>query len=263
MVKKTNSAFTMIEVLVVLSIVSIFIITGIYALRGQLAKGRDSKRKADLNKIQNALENYLNDNNCYPAELNFGASLSPYMNIVPRDPIKNTSTNYFYSYDSVTTCKKWYKIYAKLENTNDPVIEKVGCAAGCGPYDGIYNYWVSSPNMNQVAQLKPGELWWPVIGGETQEQVEATPTPVPASSPTPTLEVQVTPTAVPTMPLGTPTPISTLTPIPTDSCVEYEGCGWVCGILPLGCASCCPGTRECVIKDLTPQCCYTEVCPAP
>lgn len=268
MKKRKLAGLTLIELLVVLAILSILILAGVSTYRTQLAKGRDGKRKADLNKIQKALEDYMNDEDCYPSDFSCSASFTPYLKQVPCDPINNDNFNYFYSYDDGTTCKKWYKIYTKLENINDPIIAKVGCAppVGCGP-SGNYNYWVSSPNMNQVAQLSPGELWWPEIGGETQEQVEATPTPVPASSPTPTLEAPVTPTSVPTTPLETPTStpaLPTTTPTPaTDSCVEYEGCGWVCGVLPLSCSSCCPGTRECVIKDLKPQCCYTEICPAP
>jgi prepilin-type N-terminal cleavage/methylation domain-containing protein len=259
MVKKTNLAFTMIELLVVVSIISVLGALAFTGMKVQIAKGRDSRRKADLNRIQNALEDYLNDNNCYPPELDCGDSFSPWLSTVPCDPISNTQSNYFYSVDTPTNpgCKKWYKIYAKLENYKDPVIEKVGCAAGCGPSD-FYNYWVSSPNINLAAQL-PGELWWPEIGGEPEVTEGSSPTPGSTGTPTPTSGVGVTSTPSPTNSPTTPTP----SPVPTGPCFSYSACGWVCGILPLGCGSCCPDTRECVIKDSKAQCCYTQKCPAP
>jgi len=255
-----KNAFTLIELLVVVAILSLLILAGISTMMTQLTKGRDGKRKADLNKIQKALEDYMNDKNCYPppAEFTFGDSFSPYLTSVPKDPLNNNFYNYFYSYDSTTTCKKWYKIYAKLENTNDPVIKKVDCPPpdGCGP-SGNYNYWVASPNMNKVAQL-PGELWWPEIGGGMPAPGGGTSTPTltsPTSSPTPAVGPTSSPTPEPTSPLQ-----PTSTPTLGGDCIEYDGCGWVCGILPLSCGTCCPGHRECVIVDLSPKCCYNLTC---
>lgn len=144
----------MIELLIVLTFLSVLILAFIFTSRQQLAKGRDGKRKADLNKSQKILEDYLNDNGCYPDSFEDVEE--------PTDPLNNTFYNYFYSYDSGEPCKSWYKIYAKLENENDPIIEEVGCADGCGP-SANYKYWVSSPNMADVSQ-QLGEDWWPPIG---------------------------------------------------------------------------------------------------
>ncbi|TSC53600.1 MAG: Uncharacterized protein LiPW31_339, partial [Microgenomates group bacterium LiPW_31] len=140
MVFRKNNGLTMIELLIVLAILSVFILVAIFTYLGQLAKGRDARRKADLDKIQNVLEDYLNDEVCYPepGEILTDGKIckkpfSPYLSQLPCDPINNTFYNYFYSFDSTKTCKGWYKIYTKLENTKDPIIEKVGCAGGCGP----------------------------------------------------------------------------------------------------------------------------------
>jgi len=207
-----NRGLTLIELLVVLAIVAVLIVAAIFAFRAQLARARDAKRKADLNKIQNALEDYLNDTGCYPEPEEIateskicGQSFLPYLSALPCDPVNNDFHNYFYSYDQTEACKSWYKIYTKLENAEDPIITKVGCGDGCGP-SGNYNYWVASTNMNQVAQIHPAEDWWPEIGGAGSSG--------PGASPTPT-EGAAEPTATP--PAG-PTPTPSLPP------GDYYGC---------------------------------------
>jgi len=156
MVFRKNNGLTMIELLIVTTIIALFILVAIFAYQLQLAKGRDARRKADLDKLQNVLEDYLNDEVCYPepGEILTDGKIckkpfAPYLSSLPCDPINNIYYNYFYSYDSTKTCKGWYKIYTKLENTKDPIIAKVGCggsdecpSGGCGPSCN-YNYWVS------------------------------------------------------------------------------------------------------------------------
>lgn len=241
MVFKIKKGFTLIELLVVVAIVAIFILIAIFAYRTQLMKGRDARRKADLKKIQNVLEDYLNDSGAYPDSFTCGkaegTSLEGYASEVPCDPLNNRYYNYFYS---STPQKKWYKIFAKLENTDDPIIEKVGCAppSGCGR-NGNYNYWVSSPNVSTAAQ-QPGEDWGPPVGGAAE--VTVTPTRIPTAMPTPTVTVGVTPmpTAIPT---ATPTP----TPGPPPG-GDYFGCfSGVC--LPIS------GPEQCPAKNyMLPDC---------
>lgn len=146
---------TVIELLVVLAILSIFILVGVWAWKKQLMKSRDARRKVDLKKFQEAIEDYLGDKGCYPdSESNScGASIvpdlgPPYLPEPICDPLNNSRSNYLYSIDPGESCKSWYKIYARLENEDDPIIEKVGCGGGCGPGRN-YNYWVSSSNITQ------------------------------------------------------------------------------------------------------------------
>lgn len=257
MVSGKNRGLTMIELLVVLAILSIFILAALFAYKTQLAKGRDARRKADLNKLQKILEDYLNDENCYPDNLTCGVSFTPYLSQVPCDPVNNIYYNYFYSYDDGLTCRKWYKIYSKLENTKDPIIERMGCASGCGP-SGNYNYWISSPNMNEVAQILPGEAWWPPIAGVTPP--EGAPTLPAGATPTPTPTVIVgptsTPTLTPTPPAGpTSTPTPTIFPTPTSSPVgNYYGCfSGVCA--PLSGPDCEPNYLD---SDCFGQCVFPQ-----
>lgn len=150
---ESRSGLTLIELLVVLAIIAIFILVSIFAWKLQLMKGRDVKRKADLKKLQNILEDYLNDKNCYPASLDTACANSvvpdislPYLSELPCDPLDNSDFHYLYSVDPGESCKSWYKIFTNLEKENDPIITEVGCAGGCGPGNN-YNYWVSSPNV--------------------------------------------------------------------------------------------------------------------
>jgi len=201
----------MIEALIVVATIGILGAMAIFAARLQIAKGRDGRRKADLAKIQKALEDYLNDEGCYPTTLD---ALAGYISEVPKDPINNTYYNYFYSYNGWEACKSWYKIYAKLENTKDPIIKKVGCVTGCGPSRN-YNYWVASPNMNKVEQIVDAENWWPTISGVTPPP-SVTTSPIPTLTPTPTLSLSPTPTFPPGVtPTSTPTALPTPTPFPT------------------------------------------------
>jgi len=134
------------ELLVVIGILVILAIMILLVLNPmtQIKKAHDGKRKADLVKFRNALEDYYNDHNCYPNELD---ELAPdYMSQVPTDP--SPSQSYAYSRPDCDT----YRIYVSLEYEQDPTIAEAGCESGCGPGGGTeggictYNYGACSPN---------------------------------------------------------------------------------------------------------------------
>jgi len=247
----------MIELLIVLGAIALLAVFILFALKTQIAKGRDARRKADLEKTQKALEDYMNDKGCYPNPSEIAneeskicqKNFSPYLGQLPCDPINNAYFNYFYSYDGSEECKSWYKIYAKLENTKDPIISRVGCADGCGP-GGNYNYWIASSNMNKVSQIPGAEDWWPVFppGG--------TPTPTSVFTPTPTPTGIVTPTPTPTLPPGvTPTPTSTSTPTPTPDYNYYGYYGCIDGKCVAIWGDCSTGNCQCPnMNYLVPNC---------
>lgn len=119
--------FTLIEILVTISIIAILSVIGIVAYSSVVRQGRDSKRQSDLRAIQSALEQYNSDQGFYPDAISFGNPLSrptggtPYMNTIPTDPIGNPQ----YAYtalpsacdNSSTKCVN-YCLYALLENSN-------------------------------------------------------------------------------------------------------------------------------------------------
>lgn len=150
--KKTNKkGFTLVELLVVMAIIGILSTLGLVSFRNAQPKSRDSRRKSDLEQVQRALEMYYNDYNDYPSSnggaIQIGSTLTwgvsemkdskgtIYMKELPKDPTGNPEYCYVY-------INKSFKLYARLENTNDPV---VGGPYSCGGVS-IYNYGVASPN---------------------------------------------------------------------------------------------------------------------
>jgi len=119
---------------VAVGIVALLIILTINTFIGQIAKANDAKRKADLNRIKIALEEYEKDNNFYPASVTCptDVGLTPYLQIIPCDP--QTKQSYGYENDG-TAHSGWFKIYALLQtDTTTPHF---------GP-GGAYNYVQSS-----------------------------------------------------------------------------------------------------------------------
>lgn len=116
-----KSGFTIIELLVTVSIIALLSAIGFVVYRSLLQQGRDAKRQSDLKSIQSALEQYRADQGFYPSSLTFaGSSLNnctgnpsalctitkTYLNIIPADP--TGSSQYCYQGS--------YELYAQLEN---------------------------------------------------------------------------------------------------------------------------------------------------
>jgi len=127
----------------------------------QIEKARDGRRKSDMNLISKAVEDYLNDNPCYPDEgfLNDcgGDSFRPYLNKIPCDP--GTKQPYLYQRPE---CSK-YALYATLttENLSQQYFESEVVMG---------NFAVSSPNN-------------PVVAVRTESEPAEEPTTAPTSAP--------------------------------------------------------------------------------
>lgn len=157
--------FTLIEMIVVTAIVSLFAV-GIVAVINpaqQVLKANDARRKSDLNTLQRGLEAYYHDFGSYPpassykiapqgVPLAWGVAWSPYMNTLPKDPNGSRSYIYYVSADGQS-----YIVYASLEKaTTDPQSCNAGAActslssrsiasSACG---GTCNYGVASSDIN-------------------------------------------------------------------------------------------------------------------
>ena len=64
--KKRQSGFTIVELLIVIVVIGILATLVIVTFTGIQQKARDSKRKTDLGAVQSSLENYYGSNNTYP-----------------------------------------------------------------------------------------------------------------------------------------------------------------------------------------------------
>jgi len=172
---KVNShkAFTLMELLIVVTIIGILTVIGLGSYRSSQAKARDTKRKADISNVSKALTMYYNDHGRFP-EANDGEIMGAawggefsslegviYMKKLPSDPINNVE--YIYETDENGS---YYRLYTILENPNDAVYEIYQCAEGeeC-------NYCIASSNKSCI----------PVIASGPSE-----PTSAPTSIPSPT-----------------------------------------------------------------------------
>lgn len=144
---RSGVGLTLIELIIVMALIAI-LSTAIWGnFFTSLTKGRDSRRKQDLDAVTKSLELYYNDNRSYPLPtiINWGAAFTNlsdssviYMQKLPVDPAY-PNANYCYASDGT-----YYKIYANLENQNDP---KIIPTVTCAPSPGVnYNYGISSPN---------------------------------------------------------------------------------------------------------------------
>lgn len=136
--RKLTKGLTLIELIIVITIIAFLALLILFMTKKPLFKGNDARRKGDIKNLQTAVEEYQNDNNCYPTSTVVtcqpGNGLKPYISAIPCDPV--TKASYFYDYDSEhPTCPKWYRIYAKLE-----------VADSAGYYSGDYNYYAGSAN---------------------------------------------------------------------------------------------------------------------
>lgn len=148
-VRRCRSGFTLIELVVVMAIIATLTAAAWGNFFTSLNKGRDTRRKQDLQAIARALELYYNDHNSYPTPPlpNWGnpfvheqESSVVYMSKLPTDP----SPNVTYCYDSDTNGSN-FRLFAKLDNSDDPQAYTTPIIC---PTDGIYyNYMLGSTNV--------------------------------------------------------------------------------------------------------------------
>lgn len=143
--RPVRSGFTMIELLISVAIIATLAVVFLLFARTQLNRAHDADRKADLDRIKIAFEDYYNDNGCYPPATILdncnGPELRPYLDRVPCDP---NGDPYLYLPVEGAECSG-YRLFTALYDQEDPTITKLGCDGpeACGVGTG-YNYGVSA-----------------------------------------------------------------------------------------------------------------------
>lgn len=150
----SSKGFTLIELLVVIGILGALatLLSGQFV--SSLKKGRDARRKSDLQSIQRAVELFYEDKKQYPT-WNFltagklcetsacSSGEKIYMQKTSNDP----SSGEAYKYTDLTGSV--YKLYSCIENSNDKgpgvVQSATGYGISCGSC-GYCKFGVSSPN---------------------------------------------------------------------------------------------------------------------
>jgi len=156
--------FTLVELLVVITIIGILSSIVIVGLSSARQSGRDAKRVADIRNIQVALALYYSDNGHYPCSIysnpassgacNPGFYQSVYLPNTPRDP--NGQTMYFYSsYSqsgsgncSPTNPVELYHLGAVLEVSNSSQLNQDDDWSPVSPYTNACSQGESLPYIN-------------------------------------------------------------------------------------------------------------------
>jgi len=143
------AGFTLVELLVVISIIGILSSFAVVSLNNARTKARDALRKGDMAQIRTALNLYYDDNIKYPicgtwddGAPDFGATVQegsvcyngvltnalisgskPYMGEMPKDPKNPTndpvvSNSYLYRYVSASDGSKYAIVYLLENETN-------------------------------------------------------------------------------------------------------------------------------------------------
>ncbi len=145
---KGKKGFTLIELLVVIAIIAVLSTFFLNTATINIKRGRDARRKTDLENIRSGIETYRSDCDAYPGSISFGGSLkgsgastncsasNTYINVIPQDPQNNLGKNYLYSSNGTT-----YSICTALETGSGTVT--CGGSSSCG--SSTCNYQVTNP----------------------------------------------------------------------------------------------------------------------
>lgn len=153
--KESRQGFTLIEILVAATILAVLAAIGFVSYASVNQRGRDSKRKSDVEQIRQALEMYRSDNGYYPGT---GAGswtdasglsstlVSTYLPAVPSDP-KSTDQVYRYKATDASGGNYYgYCLSSLLEVDYTGTCPPTTTTGTCTPDTvNCHNYGVKSP----------------------------------------------------------------------------------------------------------------------
>lgn len=190
-----KSGFTIVEILVAITILSTLIAGALFTInpQAQINKAQDAARTSDLQQVKSALEIYYHDNNCYPTQskgIPFGktwesADGAIYMKKVPQDPkcTGTTGTNCYRYRTDGSSCPQWNVTFAQLtKNSSITNACPLSSLSNCTPSDFSGGTWACA--MSGAVDCN-GLALATLAGGVETTQPTATPTLGPTAIPTP------------------------------------------------------------------------------
>jgi prepilin-type N-terminal cleavage/methylation domain-containing protein len=125
--KKFRKGFTLIEMLIVITIIALLASIVLVGMGGARAKTRDSRRVADLHNVMNGLELYYSKNYAYPNVSDWDAlsleltTADIGVSRVPQDPLNSPNgATYLYG---LSADLQDYELGATLEGDEDPALD--------------------------------------------------------------------------------------------------------------------------------------------
>ncbi len=136
-VKVNINGFTLIELLVVITIIVLLVSVAVPTYNKFVARGRDTKRQANLNILRSSLEQYKADQNFYPTLVDFSQPLTSnsgnpvqsgtpkvYLGKISPDPFASNGLFSLPAYDAkpggcnnITAYCTSYCLYASVEDS--------------------------------------------------------------------------------------------------------------------------------------------------
>lgn len=157
--KTLGSGFTLMEILISVSIIAVLSVIGVTAYSSINKRSRDAKRASDMEQVRSALEMYRSDNGFYPelqdgttnsfeslSSLDSGDGTGPlipkYMPSIPSDPKSTDATPipYYYAPLGASAPVYSYCLCGMVE-----IAPKNDCAAMGAPQIANCNYYVRNP----------------------------------------------------------------------------------------------------------------------
>lgn len=156
---KSKNGFTLIELLVtvfIIGVIAMLVVINTVQIR---KKSRDTKRKADISDVANAIEMYYSSKHQFPGRecalldldgLGDINNPSSFLSRPPYDPLcknQNECEEDVSNYKYMKTENGHYCIFTHLENKNDSDIKDVNnsfCATSCNNFSipSEYNYYI-------------------------------------------------------------------------------------------------------------------------
>ena len=141
--RRAQKGFTLIELIVVVTIIGILAGVAVVQVRFATTKAREAALRHDLHELRKAIDDFYADKQKYPQNLE-ELKTAKYMRDIPKDPI--------------TMQKDWEEVAATVDPTGaDPSVDPTATDTAAGGLPGIYDVHSNAPGNGLDGT--PYKLW--------------------------------------------------------------------------------------------------------